>query len=388
MQSLSTAPASALTRPNERGLKSDSRPQHGSLSQQAQQASLFTERLQHYSDMATFVRDRRAKYAQNYDLTPHEAEQCVREEWKLRELRRFESAKHARTLEQRPAQVRDAYEQTQAAKVSDYRGAGDTVPPAPNLKRVLLEDEPAKKRRRTGDVSHKTSADDGHELLQTDDEAASQAPTQPLKSANKNKRSKPNSQASGGAEAQGLRRSARAKSNRDDDGYAGSETPAKKRKRVHEAKEAPDKFIPCKICNKWDCDNVSNQMLICDGCDGYYHRKCISARHMSKSARKWLCHSCIKKGLLVEIMRKDKRWHRAVVTEQHDPQIGTGLLFDNGETNLLDLNTQRWRPYSVSPLNVLTTASQELEDAARGMVGIPVLKRAQNIQLHQASTAV
>ena len=72
-------------------------------------------------------------------------------------------------------------------------------------------------------------------------------------------------------------------------------------------------------------------------------------------------------------MRKDKRWHRAVVTEQHDPQIGTELLFDNGETDLLDLNTQRWQPYSVSPLNVLTTASQELEDAARGMVGIPVL---------------
>ena len=44
-----------------------------------------TERLQHYSDMATFVRDRRAKYAQNYDLTPNEAEQRVREEWKLRE---------------------------------------------------------------------------------------------------------------------------------------------------------------------------------------------------------------------------------------------------------------------------------------------------------------
>ena len=107
--------------------------------------------------MATFVRDRRAKYAQNYDLTPNEAEQRVREEWKLRELRRFESAKHARTLEQRLAQVRDAYEQTQAAKGSDYRGTGDTVPLAPNVKRVLLEEEPAKKRQQTGDVSHKTS---------------------------------------------------------------------------------------------------------------------------------------------------------------------------------------------------------------------------------------
>ena len=61
------------------------------------------------------------------------------------------------------------------------------------------------------------------------------------------------------------------------------------------------------------------------------------------------------------------RWHRAVVTEQHPPEVGTELLFDTGETDLLDLNTQRWRPYSVSPLNVLMSASEELEDAARGM---------------------
>ena len=206
--------------------------------------------------------------------------------------------------------MRDAYEQSQKAKVTGDGSTGNTVPPAPNLKRVLLEDEPSKKRRRTGYVSHKTSADDGHELLQSElDEAASQAPTQPLKSANKNKKSKSDSHASGGAEAKELRRSTRVKSKHDEDGYAGSETPAEKQKRVRGSKKAPDKYTPCKICDKWECDNVSNQMLICDGCDGYYHRKCISARHMPKSAWKWLCHSCIKKGLLVEIMRKDKRWH-------------------------------------------------------------------------------
>ena len=41
-------------------------------------------------------------------------------------------------------------------------------------------------------------------------------------------------------------------------------------------------------------------------------------------------------------MRKDMRWHRAVVTEQHPPEVGTELLFDTGETDLLDLNTQRY----------------------------------------------
>ena len=284
-------------------------------------------------------------------------------------LRRFESAKHARTLDQRLAQVREACEQAQTAKGSDYRDAGQTVSPAPNLKRVLLDGEPAKKRRRTGHVSHKTSEDDGHEITQSDTDEP-----HPLQSANKNKKSKSNTQASGGAEAKELRRSSRMQAKKDDNGYAGSETPAETRKRQRGAKEAPDKYIPCKICNKWDCDNMSNQMLICDGCDGYYHRKCISARHMPKSAFKWLCHSCIKKGILVEVMRKDMRWHRAVVTEQHPPEVGTELLFDTGETDLLDLNTQRWRPYSVSPLNVLMSASEELEDAARGMVGIPVIK--------------
>ena len=114
--------------------------------------------------------------------------------------------------------MHDAYEQSQAAKVSDDGTAGNTVPPAPKFKRVLLEDEPSKKRRRTGHVSHKTSADDRHELLQSDeDEAAAQEPARPLKS-------KSGTQTSGGAEAKELRRSTRVTSKRDDDGYAGSET--------------------------------------------------------------------------------------------------------------------------------------------------------------------
>ena len=41
------------------------------------------ERLQHWQDLARFVRDRREKYAQHYDLSPAGAEQRVKEEWKL-----------------------------------------------------------------------------------------------------------------------------------------------------------------------------------------------------------------------------------------------------------------------------------------------------------------
>ena len=95
---------------------------------------------------------------------------------------------------------------------------------------------------------------------------------------------------------------------------------------------------------------------------------------MPKKALKWLCHSCVKQGLLVDVMRKDQRWHKAVVVNQHRPEVGTELLFDNGEADLLDLNTQRWRPHMVSSLRWLCSASEELEDAARGMVGIPVIK--------------
>ena len=39
-------------------------------------------------------------YVWAYDLTPEEAEECVCQEWKLRELHQLESAKHAHTLEQ------------------------------------------------------------------------------------------------------------------------------------------------------------------------------------------------------------------------------------------------------------------------------------------------
>ena len=83
-------------------------------------------------------------------------------------------------------------------------------------------------------------------------------------------------------------------------------------------------------------------MLTCDGCDGYYHRKCLSQRYMPHSTWRWLCPACTHKGPLVDVMRKDKYWHQAAVVEQHQSGIGTELLFDNGETDLIDLSTVRW----------------------------------------------
>ena len=348
------------------------------------------ERLQHWKDLARFVRDRREKYAQHYDLSPAEAEERVKQEWKLRELRRYESAAHARTLEQRLQQTREAVE---ALKEADTESSGGTVAPpakAKPLKRVRLIEEPARKKRKTGYVSEKTSADDEPELEpmfepdhvvsppttkaapKSNDDIMSQASTQPSgsQSSSKRKQAAPSEKLSESPTRE-LRRSKRTKGNVES---MGSETPAERSKRRKEEKEPPDKYTPCKVCEKWECDNVSNQMLICEECNGYFHRNCISARHMPKKAWKWLCHSCVKEGLLVDVMRKDQRWHKAVVLNQHQAEVGTELLFDNGETDLLDLNTQRWRPHMVSSLRWLCSASEELEDAARGMVGIPVIK--------------
>ena len=69
---------------------------------------MLTEQLLHWRNLQKFVQDRRSKYAQAYDLTPEQAEERVCQEWKLRELRRLESAKHARTLEQRLRETKEA----------------------------------------------------------------------------------------------------------------------------------------------------------------------------------------------------------------------------------------------------------------------------------------
>ena len=66
-------------------------------------------------------------YAQAYDLTPEEAEERVRQEWELRELRRLESAKHARTLEQRLEQTRAASEAVRAAGTQSSGGTAQSV---------------------------------------------------------------------------------------------------------------------------------------------------------------------------------------------------------------------------------------------------------------------
>ena len=77
--------------------------------------NVLTEQLLHWRNLQKFVQDRWSKYAQAYDLTPEQTEERVRQEWKLRELRRLESAKHARTLEQRLKETQEASDAVKAA---------------------------------------------------------------------------------------------------------------------------------------------------------------------------------------------------------------------------------------------------------------------------------
>ena len=122
-------------------------------------------------------------YAQAYDLTPEEAEERVRQEWELRELRRLESAKHARTLEQRLEQTRAASEAVRAAGTQSSRGAAQSVP-TKTQKRAYLQDEPAPKRRKrdsqaaAGGESHRPPLTVSFEEPTTED-ILSQAATPP-----------------------------------------------------------------------------------------------------------------------------------------------------------------------------------------------------------------
>ena len=68
-------------------------------------ANVPKERLEHWKNVQQFVKSRREWYAQQSTLSPEEAEQKVQEEWKLREIKRVEAAKHARKKSKKIAVV-------------------------------------------------------------------------------------------------------------------------------------------------------------------------------------------------------------------------------------------------------------------------------------------
>ena len=71
---------------------------------------------------------------------------------------------HAQTLEQQLQQTHDAVEALREANTDSSRGADALPAKRQTLKQVRLLDEPARKKRKTGHVSEKTSVEDEPEL--------------------------------------------------------------------------------------------------------------------------------------------------------------------------------------------------------------------------------
>jgi hypothetical protein len=107
----------------------------------------------------------------------------------------------------------------------------------------------------------------------------------------------------------------------------------------------------CELCGDWQCDQGKLTMLQCDGCEHFYHMKCLSMRKKPGKNDGWLCHGCIRPHQRLEIWwPKDKRWHAASVTMQYSRGQGTDIVYDSGETQHLDLDFEKWRPEPVRSL--------------------------------------
>lgn len=139
--------------------------------------------------------------------------------------------------------------------------------------------------------------------------------------------------------------------------------------------EAADKYVSCELCGEWTCDGVSDRMLICDGCNKYYHKKCWELSHMP--GEQWLCDDCIQKGLRLEVM-VDHEWRAGKVTsvsgrDSQGNSLGIDVLFDDGCRDQIDLSVEKWRPQCLNPLHEAAAVSDELLDAVRLTRYIPTI---------------
>ena len=83
---------------------------------------------------------------------------------------------------------------------------------------------------------------------------------------------------------------------------------------------------PNLACEKCKSPDDEANMLICDGCEKGYHKKCISMTRLPAKAHGWLCHSCIQPGMRVsKLWSTDKQWHDGTVTMQYaTEELGRG----------------------------------------------------------------
>ena len=125
----------------------------------------------------------------------------------------------------------------------------------------------------------------------------------------------------------------------------------------------------CEVCKDWQCNQHALLMLQCDGCDKFYHKKCLSMRWKPRKSDMWLCHSCIRPHQRIEVFwPKDKLYHSATVTMQYKEGQGTDILYDTGELQHLDLNFERWRPEPISRADSYVHSTGIMDDDTMKLV--------------------
>ncbi|KAJ1416476.1 Zinc finger, PHD-type [Sesbania bispinosa] len=74
----------------------------------------------------------------------------------------------------------------------------------------------------------------------------------------------------------------------------------------------PRGFTPCSICTKPVGTGVSQQVIVCDGCERSFHLACAGIRggRQSSSLDEWVCGECVSGGV------KSKRWPLGVKSKQ------------------------------------------------------------------------
>ena len=276
---------------------------------------------------------------QHSSLSPEEAEQKVREEWKLREIKRVEAAKHARTIEQRLAQAREAAQaalskptvvltETRPVSASDLtsvpgtRSRNTTVEPAAKRRRVdsIPDTHSPGPTTSTAGASAEQAISDAALLPAMsschckDDEGSSLVSGACAPAVTIKKRSLPPTVLPDELPSAPASRVMPSRSTRNSKPDYGAPKPKKNKS------DAADKYVACELCGEWTCDGVSDRMLICDGCDKYYHRKCLELSHMP--GEQWLCDNCIHKGLRLEIMCE-----RAGRNDSNSPRLCTPIKF-------------------------------------------------------------
>lgn len=99
-------------------------------------------------------------------------------------------------------------------------------------------------------------------------------------------------------------------------------------------------------CERCKSPHDAATMLLCDGCDKGFHKKCIGMSRMPAKAHGWYCHHCLTPGMRIsKYWTTDKAWHDGTITMQYPTEaLGTDIQYDDGTREHTILSHGQWRP--------------------------------------------